>query len=698
MSDKKIISKITSGVLLGTMLVYQAPVLAFTKDETVYSKLDASGNAYNTIVSDHIRNTEKEKIINDITDLLNLKNNGEQEYTADGNNLVWKADESDIYYQGESQKELPIECSIKYELNGKEVSAKEIAGKSGKVKITIEYTNKDKHVVKINGKNETLYTPFVVVCGTIVNNENNKNIEIINGKMIDNGNKTTLIGITLPGMQESLGISKEKLEISNKVEITMEASKFEMENIVTYVTPKIVESSDLDMLNDIDEIYSKVNELQSSSKQIEDGANKLKDGSSQLVDGVKELKDGTSAAYSGSKMIESAVESSTKSLQSDKSAAVDSKTLAAIKNQAESSATLSEEQKAAIKAQAEAGATLTKEQEAAIKAQAEAGAALTEAQKTAIKEQAEANAVLTKEQKAAIKAQAESEAVLTETQKTAIKKQATFTETQKTAIITSAQSKYPATLTEAEKQLIISVAQETAYTSAIEAAQSSAKQAAGQTAVQTAEKIAKQVAGQTAVQVAISTAKQAAGTTAVQVAGQTAKQAAGTTAVQVAGTTAKQVAGQTATTTATQVGNQAKQKFTNQVVSQMTTLGESLGELTDGLSTLDNGVEKLSVGTNQLDSGITELAEGITKFNTEGIDKICNYINGDLKDITTRIDKLEELANNYNNFTMLNNGDKGNVKFIMISDGIKSEEDSKEKMIVENKVEGTKEENSENKD
>ena len=650
MSDKKIISKITSGVLLGTMLVYQAPVLAFTKDETVYSKLDASGNAYNTIVSDHIRNTEKEKIINDITDLLNLKNNGEQEYTADGNKLVWNADESDIYYQGESQKELPIECSIKYELDGKEVSAKEIAGKSGKVKITVEYTNKDKHVVKINGKNETLYTPFVVVCGTIINNENNKNIEITNGKMIDNGNKTTLIGITLPGMQESLGISKGKLEIPNKLEVTMESSNFEIGNIVTYVTPKIIESSDLDILNDIDEIYSKVNELQSSSKQIEDGANKLKDGSSQLVSGVKELKDGTSAAYSGSKMIESAVASSTKNLQSDKSAAVDSKTLAEIKNQAESSATLSEEQKAAIKAQAEAGATLTKEQEAAIKAQAEAGAALTETQKTAIKAQAEANAVLTKEQKAVIKAQAEANATLTEAQKTEVKKQATLTEAQKTAIITSAQSKYPATLTEAEKQLIISVAQETAYTSAIEAARESAKQAAG------------------------------------------------TTAVEVAGTTAKQVAGQTATTTATQVGNQAKQKFTNQVVSQMNTLGKSLGELTDGLSTLDNGVEKLSAGTNELDSGIEELAEGITKFNTEGIDKICNYINGDLKDITTRIDKLEELANNYNNFTMLNNGDKGNVKFIMISDGIKSEEDSKEKMIVENKVEGTKEENSENKD
>ena len=181
--NKKVISKITSGVLLCTMLAYTTPVLAFTKDETVYSKIDSNGNNYNTIVNDHIINDEQEQLINDISDLLNIKNvNGDEEFSQDGNNLAWHAEESDIYYQGESQKELPIECNVKYELDGNEITTSELVGKNGKVKITIEYTNKDAHTVNINGKDQTLYTPFVVVCGTIIDNNNNRNIEITNGK------------------------------------------------------------------------------------------------------------------------------------------------------------------------------------------------------------------------------------------------------------------------------------------------------------------------------------------------------------------------------------------------------------------------------------------------------------------------------------------------------------------------------------
>lgn len=271
--------KIISGALLCTMLAYTTPVLAFTKDETVYSKTDANGNTYSTIVSDHITNENQEKMINDISDLLNIKNvNGDEEYSQDGNNLVWNADGSDIYYQGESQKDLPIECNIKYELDGKEITAQELAGKSGKVKITIEYKNKDAHTVKINGKDETLYTPFVVVCGTILDNEHHRNIEITNGKVIDDGSKTTVLGISLPGMQESLNIKKDKLDIPDTIEITMDSTDFESSNIVTYVTPKIIEEDDLDIFNKLDGIYSQVNTLQSSSKQIEDGANNLKAG------------------------------------------------------------------------------------------------------------------------------------------------------------------------------------------------------------------------------------------------------------------------------------------------------------------------------------------------------------------------------------------------------------------------------------
>ena len=72
--NHKIISKITSGALLCTMVAYTAPVLAYTKDETVYSKINNSGDSYYTLVTSHIDNSSEAKIINDISDLLNIKN------------------------------------------------------------------------------------------------------------------------------------------------------------------------------------------------------------------------------------------------------------------------------------------------------------------------------------------------------------------------------------------------------------------------------------------------------------------------------------------------------------------------------------------------------------------------------------------------------------------------------------------------
>ena len=49
------------------------------------------------------------------------------------------------------------------------------------------------------------------------------------------------------------------------------------------------------------------------------------------------------------------------------------------------------------------------------------------------------------------------------------------------------------------------------------------------------------------------------------------------------------------------------------------------------------------------------------------------------------LEKLQELSEDYNNFTMLNDGNKGNVKFIMIMDSIKKEEDSKQDIILDDK-------------
>lgn len=651
MKNKKMIS----GLLLFTITSYMTiPVFAASKSETVYSNLDSNGKAYKTIVSTQLTNEDKSDEITDISNLLNIENtNGDETFKKEGNQIVWDSNGNNIYYKGESDKQLPVECKITYELNGEEISAEELKGKSGNVKIKINYTNNEKHIVSINGKQVTMYTPFIIVAGTKIDNAKNKNIQITNGKIVDNGESTLAVGIAMPGMQENIGISKSKIDIPEEIEISMETEDFEMGNIIAVVAVKGI---DEDLTSDLNSMYSQINELANASNEILAGANQLKEGTSELVSGVDQLKDGTGAAYAGSKQIKDEVEESTKNLKNDNTPAIDSKTLEAIKAQAMQSATLSDEQKAGIAAQAKAAAKLTDAQKAEIAAQAK----------------------LTDEQKAKITAQA--------------KAGAEFTETQEKVIIAQAQEKYTETLTEAEKQLILAVAQNTAYQTATTTALAVAESTAEATALKVAQSVAESTAEATALKAAQSVAESTAEATAQTVAQSTATQTAETTALTVAQSTATQTAGATATQTAAQVGNQAKQKFTNQVVSQMSTLGTALDELTNGLANIDNGVSALSVGTNKLDSGALQLANGVKTFNEQGISKINNLVNGDLRNIASRVEKMNELANEYNNYAGIQNGMAGEVKFIMITDSTTGNgEVKKEEAVITTEAKDSKE-------
>ena len=650
--NKKVISKITSGVLLCTMLAYTTPVLAFTKDETVYSKIDSNGNNYNTIVNDHIINDEQEQLINDISDLLNIKNvNGDEEFSQDGNNLAWHAEESDIYYQGESQKELPIECNVKYELDGNEITASELVGKNGKVKITIEYINKDAHTVNINGKDQTLYTPFVVVCGTIIDNNNNRNIEITNGKTVDDGSKTTVIGISLPGLQESLNISKDKIDIPNTIEITMDSTDFELNNIVTYVTPKVLEENDMELFKKLDKIYNQVDTLQSSSKQIEEGANSLKEGtatysekSQEFNNAVEQVSKGVSSVNQNYSKIDAGISSLNDSSATLESGAksVSEGTLAVSENLQTISSKLSELQ---------TGTQSLKQGES----QLEAGldqiiTSVSSIQGTDNSAKiTELNQLITSNQNTIDSLKTSNETLTT---------QLSQIEDEKT-------KQTIATQIETNKSIIkLLETNIVAYNKTI-----STLKGADMSSIKE-------------LQVALNTLKQ--GLQSLQTGTDTLYN--GTTALQT-GTGAL-----ASKTKELAQGTQSLYEGTVKMSEGTATLNSGSTQLKQGLNTLDVGGSKLEAASNQLtegantlSEGATTLAEGITTFNEEGIDKICDYINGDLKDISARLEKLQELSEEYNNFTMLNDGNKGNVKFIMIMDSIKKEEDSKQDIILDDK-------------
>lgn len=144
----------------------------------------------------------------------------------------------------------------------------------------------------MNGKQEKLYTPFIVLCGTMIDNENNRNIKISTGKVIDDGSKAIVIGIALPGLGESLGIPSDKFDIPSGFEITMESTDFELGNLMTFASSKLIEDNDLSLFDNLDEIYSKVNTLQSSGKQLEDGARTLSNGVNTYVEKYGEFSSG----------------------------------------------------------------------------------------------------------------------------------------------------------------------------------------------------------------------------------------------------------------------------------------------------------------------------------------------------------------------------------------------------------------------
>ncbi len=279
--------------MIGIMSLSTMPVYALTKDETVYSKLNADGSKNYTIVTEHITNDDKKDTIKDETNLKDIINtNGSEEYKLDGNNITWSANKKDIYYKGNTEKELPVSLNVTYKLNEKEISAKDLIGKSGTVEITLNYKNNDKHLVNINGKSTTMYTPFVVTVGATLDSTKVSNVKVSNGKAISNGKSYVIAAIASPGLYESLDISS--LKEMDKITIKFDTTDFELSSIYSAVTAKLLDSSDLDVFDNLDSLYSKVDTLSSSSNQLVDGTKKVSDGAKEIrsavVNAINELK------------------------------------------------------------------------------------------------------------------------------------------------------------------------------------------------------------------------------------------------------------------------------------------------------------------------------------------------------------------------------------------------------------------------
>ena len=284
-----------------------------SKGETVYVLAGADGTVQKIIVSDWIKNAMAADSLEDKTELSDIENiKGDESFTLGGDNsCVWDAQGNDIYYQGNIEKELPVQMSVCYTLDGQAIAPEALAGQSGHVTIRFDYQNMQYEEVLLDGKTEKIYVPFTMLTGMLLDTEVFRNVTISNGKLINDGDRIAVVGIAFPGLQEDLAISKEKLDIPDYVEISADVENFEMGMTMTLATTELFGAIDSDRL-DLHELSDAMAELTDAMDQLMDGSSQLYDGlctllekSGDLVSGINKLAEGAAQLKAGAESLDS---------------------------------------------------------------------------------------------------------------------------------------------------------------------------------------------------------------------------------------------------------------------------------------------------------------------------------------------------------------------------------------------------------
>lgn len=288
---KKITKNLTYLAVAGAVAIVPSlsslSVMALSQDETVYAKLQNDGSAKYVSVTKHLINDLKENELFDESILSELENlNGFENFTQDNGTIKWNANGKDIYYRGTTEKELPVQLQATYYLNGEAKPLSEILGKSGEIEIRLKYTNLSKA--------GNLYTPFVVAVATTLDGTKVSNVKVTNGRAVNNGRIIAIAAVAAPGLYESLGITE--LKDVDTVTISYETEKFELGDIYSIVTPKLIDSIDLKTFTELDDLYASSNKLAVSSKQLVEGTNSLKSGINELKNGILQAKQKLQAA------------------------------------------------------------------------------------------------------------------------------------------------------------------------------------------------------------------------------------------------------------------------------------------------------------------------------------------------------------------------------------------------------------------
>jgi putative membrane protein len=273
MKMKKILSFVLVFTLVFTLVIsVSAEAVPSPKEEVVYGMLKSDGSVNNLYIV-NIFNGGAITDYGNYSDIHNMTTS--EKLSQNGDKITINTKTNKFYYQGTlDKKELPWDIVIKYFLEGKEISGTELAGKSGKLKITMS-------VKQNNQINSTFFENYALQIALSLDNKLCSNINADNATVAEAGSKKQLAYTVLPGN----GI---------EIAVTADVHDFEMDAI----TINGIKLS-LGITFDSDEFTGQISELSDAIKGLDDGAGELLDGLNQLSSGMQKYITGMKAFKDG---------------------------------------------------------------------------------------------------------------------------------------------------------------------------------------------------------------------------------------------------------------------------------------------------------------------------------------------------------------------------------------------------------------
>lgn len=257
---------------------YDTAAGSVTKTETVYVNLKANGDVSKVSVSDWLHTDKNEVYVDDMSDLENITNVKSKVIpVTDGEKLRWNMPDTDLYYSGTTDRELPISVQLKYYLDGKEIKPEDLAGKSGEVKIDIKMINNASKDGFVNGKKHKVYLPMLVVGGMILPEGTFSGVTVKNGQSIGDGSKEIVVFTGMPGFSESLGFSEKDLGdlgglvIGSEASVTATVENFSLGNLYFAALPIASLNLDIAAPETVDDLKSTLAAL----KTFQNALNKI---------------------------------------------------------------------------------------------------------------------------------------------------------------------------------------------------------------------------------------------------------------------------------------------------------------------------------------------------------------------------------------------------------------------------------------